>query len=146
MKEVLKKALFLSALGCILGMTIGVVFWIIGDPNALKEDSISNLIVYIVVSGLYGMVAMGASAVYDIEQWSIARATLVHFIVTLAGFYILGLVEGWLTFGDAIFYIMTAAFLIIYFIIWLIQYMSVKHMVNNLNRDLEKMKSPEEDV
>lgn len=139
-KDILKKAIFLSALGLILGLTIGVVLWIIGTPNALDvKESIHTLIVYLVVSALYGMTAMGSSVVYDIEKWSIAKATSVHFVVTLVGFYILGISEGWLHFNDAIFYIMTVSFIVMYFIIWFIQYMSFKATVDRLNRDLKKL-------
>lgn len=146
MKEIKKKALLLSALGCILGFTIGVVLWIIGMQGELSaEENIRLLILYLVVSGIYGMLAMGTSVVYDIESWSIMKATAVHFVVTLLGFYALGMLEGWLKFGDVIFFIMTVAFVVIYVIIWLVQYLSLKHSVANLNRQLEEMKTSEKD-
>lgn len=146
MKDVIKKALFLSALGCVLGVAIGLALWVIADPNALtEEEGIRSLITYLVVSGVYGALAMGASAVYDIEQRSIATATAVHFLVTLLGFYALGMIEGWLKFGDIIFYIMTVSFIVVYFVIWFIQYMAFRQKVNEMNEYLNKMKSEEKD-
>lgn len=145
MNEVAKKAVFFSALGLVMGLAIGIVLWLVGTPGALAgKEEIHTLIVYLVVSGLYGMIAMGSSAVYDIEEWSIAKATVVHFAATLIGFYALGMIEGWLEFGDMVFCIMTAAFVVIYFVIWFIQYMAFTRMVNNINRDLKIMKSTDD--
>lgn len=142
MKYVIKKALFLGSLGCVMGVAIGIVLWLIGTPDALSnEESLNTLCLYLVVSGLYGMIAMGSSAVYDIERWSIAKATFVHFIVTLAGFYALGMLEGWLKFGDMIFIIMTVSFVVIYFVIWFTQYMSYKRMIRNMNTELREYNS-----
>lgn len=144
MKELFKKAVFFGALGCIMGLAIGIVLWLVGDPSASSARAdISNLILYLVVSGVYGMIAMGSSVVYDIEEWSIAKATTTHFIVTLVGFYALGMIEGWLQFGDAVFCIMTISFVVIYFVIWFVQYLSFKRVVQNMNNDLKKMKDAE---
>lgn len=146
MKDVIKKALFLSALGCVLGVALGLALWVIADPNALtEEEGIRSLITYLVVSGVYGALAMGASVVYDIVRRSIATATAVHFLVTLSGFYALGMIEGWMKFGDIIFYIMTVSFIVVYFVIWFIQYMAFRQKVNEMNEYLNKLKSEEKD-
>lgn len=121
MNDILRKLILFAALGCIMGLAIGIVLWLIGDPEALAaRESVNTLIIYLVTSAVYGMVAMGSSVVYDIEEWSIARATVIHFAVTLIGFYALGMIEGWLKFGDAVFCIMSVSFVVVYFVIWLI--------------------------
>lgn len=145
MNDVVRKSIIFSALGLIMGLAIGILLWFVGDPQALSaKESVGTLIVYLVTSGIYGMISMGSSVVYDIEEWSIAKATTVHFIVTLVGFYALGMIEGWLTFGDAVFCIMSVAFVVVYFVIWMIQYLAFKRQVNEMNALLEKFKADDD--
>ena len=84
---------------------------------------------------------MGSSAFYDIEEWSILRATVTHFAVVFASFNIIALSLGWFTFGSVDYWIIHAVMIVLYFLIWLVQYLIYKHKVKELNRELEKWKS-----
>ena len=44
-------------------------------------------IVQSVVSGFFGAICMGGTVVYDIEKWSILKATITHFFITIISFF-----------------------------------------------------------
>ena len=138
MDPIYKNALWRGALGFALGvpMGLGILYW----TRSGVADGMSNgaLLAFILSGGLYGAVAAGATVVYDIERWSVARATLTHLLFTLGGLYLLGLAQGWLAFTPFGFFVPTAAFIAVYFLIWLAQYLSFRRKVDQLNRRLKR--------
>ena len=109
-----------------------------GDDN----DTINTgtLVFYYIISFIHGAVCVGTVIIYNIETWSILRATLTHFFITLTSFYILGFLQGWLEFGSLGFFCITAGFVVAYFIIWFVNYISYKKAVNKLNEEIEFIK------
>lgn len=126
-------------------MGIGIWFLMVlgNNPNALSGGSFSTgfLMLNILLSAVFGALSMGSSAVYDIEEWSILRATVTHFVIVFASFNIIALPLGWFSFGSIEYWIIHAVMIVVYFLIWLIQYLIYKHKVKELNRELEKWKS-----
>ena len=49
---------------------------------------LSALILHLLMSGVLGMVANGSSVIYEIEEWSIARATITHFTIAMWAFFV----------------------------------------------------------
>ena len=131
-----KKAVMLSILGYLLGVAIGVIVFL-----SSSEGSLAKSIPYILLSGIPGCVAMGSTVVYDIEKWSVARATVTHFLITFLCFYLLAFALGWFRFGDSLFWTITAAMVAGYIIIWLIQYLIYKRQIRKMNDNLQKRKS-----
>ena len=132
-----KKAVLLGILGYILGILAGVAIFFLTDPS----DGLPGALPYILLCGIPGCVAMGSSEIYEIEKWSIARATLTHFLITFVCFYALAFALGWLWFGDRLFWIISAAMVAGYIIIWWIQYLAYKRRIRKMNEDLRKWKS-----
>lgn len=137
MDPIYKNVLWRGALGFALGASVsmGVLYWV--QPGAFA-GGLSNgaLLLFTLSGGLYGAVAVGSTVVYDIERWSVARATLTHLLITLGGLYLLGLVQGWLAFTPLGFFVPTAGFVASYFLIWLVQCPSLRRKVTQLNRRL----------
>lgn len=146
MNKKLKKALLLSAIGFVIGVLIGVMFLYMNDPKPFS-GSISTLaiVLHLLVSGIYGGLVWGTTVVYDIEHWSILRATLVHFLITCGSFccfYALGVALDWIGLPPiGVILIFAAAFIGVYFIIWLIMYLSYRRKIRKLNEDLQKRRS-----
>ncbi|MBR5336637.1 MAG: DUF3021 domain-containing protein [Lachnospiraceae bacterium] len=133
MNRVLKKGLILGAVGFVMGIIIGVVIFTMTGGREITPVSIFHFL----VGGIYAAWAMGGSTMYDIESWSILRCTLTHFITTLLAFYLMGTIQdGWLVIGSSLFWIVTAAFVVAYIIIWLAQYFSYKRKVKRMNEEL----------
>ena len=139
MNRLKKKAIILSIAGFIAGILIGIIISLL---TASSEETPTNLwsrLFYLLVGGIHGAIAMGSSIIYEKEDWSIAGVTITHFVITLASFYTLGTIQGWLNFGDAVFWIITIVFIVVYIIIWLANYLAYKRAVKEMNNDLEKI-------
>ncbi len=130
-----KKAVLLSLIGFAAGVLIGV-FLSLGDWPGLKEA-----LPHLLLGGVYGAAAMGSSIVYDIEKWSIARATATHFLCVFALYILIAVTMGWFRLDDPVFWIVLGAMLLAYVLIWLFQYLSCKRRIREMNRDLIRMKS-----
>jgi len=131
-----KKAVLLGALGYAIGIVIGVIVFLLNSSRSFTET-----LPYILLSGIPGAIAMGSTVIYEIEKWSISRATLTHFLITFGSIYLVGFALGWFRFGEPAFWIFTAAMVAAYILIWLIQYMAYKRQVRKMNEDLQKWKA-----
>ena len=141
MSDLLKKGIILGLIGAAAGIGIGLVITLAGIAGGEAQGSIPELILYFFMSGMLGFVNMGASVMYNIEHWSIARATGTHFTVSIISFYVFGFAIHWLDPGEVMFYIITAIFIVVYFIIWLIQYIRYKKEIRKINDDLKRFRS-----
>lgn len=131
-----KKAVLLGALGYAVGIVIGVIIFLCNSSRCFAEA-----LPYILLSGIPGAVAMGSTIIYEIEKWSIARATATHFLVTFGCLYLVGFALEWFRFGEPVFWIFTGAMILAYVLIWLIQYMAYKRRIRKMNENLRKWKS-----
>ena len=149
MKELRKKALILSISGFLLGVLIGIAFLIILDDGTLKNENTVGKILYLMTCGLYGALAWGSSVIYGIESWSILRCTVPHGLITFGGltmFFGVLIAAGWMkkpSFGAAL--IMLIMFLLVYFLIWLIQFMIYRRKVKKMNLKLREWKEIRKD-
>ena len=146
MNEVKKRALWLSLLGTMLGLGIGLLFyWMAGSEGFLaRADNHAERLLYFVLCGLFGAVNMGTSALYGIDEWSILRCTVTHFLISVGStvlFFGALIAPGCMGMPPAgVCALIGAAFLTIYFLIWLMQYLSYKRKVKNMNAKLRAWK------
>lgn len=143
------------ALGIMLGTVItavtttmeyadGNVYLCSKEFNAFIGNPLLAFVVQALVSGIYGMIGMGGSSVYYIEKWSILRATVSHFIVTVGCYYLTAFFLRWISpsaVSDC--FIMFLLFLIPYLMIWLNKYLSYKSQINEINKELIVLKASE---
>ena len=126
MKAQLRSALFRAMVGASLGMLTGALLCgRIGLPPLLAVLS----------DGAYGAIVLGSTVLYGIEPWSLARSTICHLLITLAGFCALGLIQRWLS---QVPLWMLLSFFATYFAIWLIQWMTCYRSVRRLNDVLRR--------
>lgn len=132
-----KKVTLLSLAGFVIGSLIGTAFILIGGSS----KGIAADLPHILLGGLYGAAAMGSSVVYEIEKWSIARATATHFLCTFALYFLLSLSLGWFRPEEPLFWIVIGVMTAAYLLIWLFQYLAYKRTIQKMNDDLKKWKS-----
>lgn len=130
-----KKATLLGLAGFVIGAAI-VICLVLLDSQPLQ-----GAFAHIVIGGIYGAVAMGSSVVYGIEKWSIARATATHFLLVFALYFLLVISMGWFSLSDPVFWIVVGAMVAVYILIWLIQYLSYRRQIREMNDELIKWKS-----
>lgn len=134
-----KKATLLILIGFITGAAIGILFTLARSSEGLKASDLPQFL----LGGIYGAVAMGSSLVYDIEKWSIARATATHFLLVFALYFLLVTAMGWFRLDDPVFWIVISVMVIAYVLIWLFQYLAYKRKIQAMNEELKKWKSRE---
>lgn len=128
-----KKAMIFGLIGYVAGCLIGLCFAL---QN--KNESLSGALPNILLGGIPGAIAMGTMVIYDIEKWSILRATFTHFLIVMGVMLLACFVLKWFEPWSTAFWIMMAAELVGYVIVWLILYHSYRREVRKLNDMLRK--------
>ena len=128
-----KKAMLLGLIGYIAGCIIGLCF-------ALQNESftLASALPQILLGGIPGAIAMGTAVIYDIEEWSLLRATVTHFLIVMGALLLACFVLKWFEPWSTPFWIMLAAELVGYVIVWLIMYLGYKKQVRKLNKLLKE--------
>lgn len=151
-KTIIKRALIGFAIGFIGGVIItpiimaivmgdGKLYMCTLDFEEFIGSPILSFIIHSLVCGLYGAVGFASSAIYEIERWSILKATTVHFILILFCFYsatfFLRIISPTNIKGLIISLIISIVF---YVVVWIIIYMSYKSDVEVINDVLSSRK------
>ena len=134
-----KKATLYGLAGFVLGGIISVIFILTGSPDGLTGKDFPHIL----VGGIFGAAAMGSSVIYDVDKWSIARATATHFLLMFALYFLLVITMGWFRLDEPLFWIILGCMAVGYVLIWLFQYLSYSRKIREMNGSLNKMKSKE---
>lgn len=145
-----------ALIGFPLGILVGFILTTVSATLSLNDGSIyfcapelaadmgsvrAAVLLQAFVTGCYGAVGMGGSALYSIEEWSLLRASLTHFTVTVGLMYPMAFFLRWwapVPMRDNL--IMLFGFVCVYSCIWLSQYFGLKRKVRQLNRELSEWK------
>ena len=142
------KAVKLGALGCLMGMVVGVfVVVIVGFahggslelPPALlvaTKSEAGALFAHMLLSGLYGIVPMAGVVVYEIDSWGLLKQAAVHYASYTIAFAIVGFLAGWVATPTDMVPI-AGTFLVGHCIIWAIMYLRYKAATEELNTLLQ---------
>ncbi len=146
------RALSLAAIGFALGVIIGVFITAVTATNSIADGTLyvcapefnayigsplRAFVIEAVLSGVYGAIGMGGSVVYSIENWSVLKATLVHFAFTVAAYYATAFYLMWISPSNSKdCLIMLIIFVIPYFMIWMGQYLAYRVQIEKINREL----------
>lgn len=132
-----KKGTLLGLAGFVIGSLIGICLMLTGS------QSFREALPHILLGGIYGAAAMGSSVVYSIEKWSVARATVTHFLFVFLLYALLAVSLDWFRPDDPVFWIVMAAMAAGYVLVWLLQYLSYRRKVQEMNDSLKKWKAGE---
>jgi len=139
----MKRSLLIrAAIGFLVGNAMGLLIaWMIRrnsagifpQPFLDRTGGIAVAwLVQCVVSGLYGAVCMAGTICYDVERWSLLRATLTHYLMIAVPYVPISLLMNWANSATEIL-IMEAFQLVGFFLIWLIMYLRYRAEVRKLN-------------
>ena len=154
----MKKNLIIRLiLGFIIGVIIGNLITLLVNlgygegvsvvsPGLLEslESETLAIVLQTLLSGLLGMVCMGGISFFDIELWSLLKATVAHSVSILISFIIVFTVLKWVPFTLVTFLIISGTVIVVYALIWLIIYLIWKKEIKDLNEDLKAYKAREE--
>ena len=142
MGEIKTKILIKSMIGALASVGICLMLYAFGSYDDIFFDRPAVLAQFL-GSMLMGALAMGGSVAYEIDSWSLGKATLVHYIATIGAFICASSLLHW--FGGIVLLIAIICFTISYFIIWLVNYLLWKKEISKINSDLAEMKRKEEE-
>ena len=136
-----KKAAVRSSIGFVMGVLVGMGFLsTTGFSEYLAQYGPGRFILYMFSSGMLGAINMGATIIYEMEHWGLLRCTLSHFAIAMATYFTIGFSMGWLRLRDPFTGLMSAACVVIYFIIWLIIWLLNRRRIRKVNEALKAWK------
>ena len=140
----------ISIVICLLIPVISSLF--VEDPStvnfcALDFIKIFNneklaFVINCILAGLIGGIIVATSIVYEFEKWSILKATVVHFIISLSSVFTVAYILKWWSFNDiTLNLIIILAFILAYMFVWLIQFLKYKHDIKDIENEIKEIKS-----
>ncbi|MEE0059522.1 MAG: DUF3021 domain-containing protein [Acutalibacteraceae bacterium] len=147
-KEVLKRSVLSELGGLFISQLVGVIISLcIADGNyypvvpSLVErmgSEIGAVIFQTICSLLYGAVFGGMSLIWELDNWSILKQTVIHFLVVSIVSLPIAYVTEWMEHSVSGAIIYFVLFAVIYVFIWFSQYMAVKKRINEVNKKLKE--------
>lgn len=127
MNKYLKSFIFRGAVFGGLGpMILGIIY-------AVLEASIdgfslggAEVLIAIVSTYLIAFVQAGASVFNQIEEWQPMKSVLFHFLSIYAVYALAYVMNSWIPFDPRVLLIFTGIFVLVYAVIWLTVYFSIK--------------------
>ena len=147
-KNEIKKAVAKRAvLGFIYGVFIGQTILIIEslfmrDGNfyavsasllELAGTKIAAVIIQYLLTGFIGLTFASTTVIFEMDEWSLLRQTITHFIITSIVMYIAGFLCGWFphTVGSTLAWF--GVFVVVYLIFWICFSLYYKNKVKKIN-------------
>lgn len=137
-----KKALIYGVIGLFVGLFVGNLISFLSSDHVFPwvapefAQQIGNgTVAFLLQSLIYaldGAVCMGGMVLYDIDEWSLLRATLTHYVIVVLAYLLMSLL---LCFSNSVWetLIILGIMTVIFFIIWLIIYLVYRKQVKELN-------------
>ncbi len=153
--EMKKKIIWRGILGFPLGITIGYVITIIisliwadgyymschPELISVMGNEMNAVLVQAVFCGLLGTGFAAASAIWEVEHWGIAKQTGIYFFVVSVLMMPTAYVTYWMEHSWMGFFSYYGIFILIFVMIWMVQFAIGKRNVKKLNADLYRRKN-----
>lgn len=87
---------------------------------------------------IIGFAFASGSAIFEVERWSMAKQTVMHFILLVIVYFPCAIIGGWIEPSLLSIVISLFSFIFIYALIWFVQYYSWKRRILKLNKRLQE--------
>ena len=147
-----KKVILRSLIGAPIGLSIsfiitliisviinkGEYYPVVPQLTALCGNELNAVVIQTICSLIYGAAFGGASVIWETDNWSLLKQTVLHFLVITISLFPIAYFMYWMphSFLGIVGYI--AIFFLIYFSIWIAQYFAMKKRIQAFN---DKVKS-----
>jgi len=149
-----KKAIQRGLLGFPIGISIGHIITIIislflGSGNyypippeliSAVGSEIGAVVIQVVLSGLFGASCAAASVIWEIEDWSIAKQTGIHFSIISMIMLPIAYFAHWIPRSLVGFLMYFGAFVTIFVVVWVIHYYIWRNKIKYINKGIEARK------
>lgn len=133
-KEFLHRGLIFGGFGPIV---VGIVFVIL--QYTVEGFSLSGMQVLLAVVSTYllAFIQAGATVFNQIEHWSTVKSILCHFGSLYAAYSVCYIANSWIPFEPMVLVIFTAIFVVSFFVLWTVVYLSVRAATKKFNKTLQ---------
>ena len=147
LKNALLRGLLGAPLGIFLGYTITILislflkdrsyYPVVSQLTQVAGSEINAVVLQYVLSAVLGFASAFGSAVFQIEEWSITKQTIIHFFLITAAMFPIAYLTYWMrhTLFGILSYV--GIFAALYIIIWLIQMYFWKKRIEGINQKLQ---------
>lgn len=149
-----KNALLRCLLGAPLGLALSYIITVVisltvsdGNYYAVVPELITDcgsemgaVLLQTVLSLIYGAAWAGASAIWEMEKWSILKQTALHLGVCSVATFPIAYFTRWMSHDLKGILLYFGLFLCIYVIIWLVQYSALRRRVKRINEGINNRK------
>ena len=137
-EELRTKCIIKSLIGAVLGMLISAFLVSFAyDIDNISPGGDFAVFIQFVGSGIMGAICNGGAVVYDIETWSLRKATVIHYVLCVIAFLAASLLLNW--FDRRYMPFILLIFTLVYLFIWLVEFLSWKREIKRINRGLSQM-------
>ncbi len=150
-----KKIVLRIFLGFPIGITIGYIITILISlffangyytpcvPELITTtgSEINAVVLQALLCGLLGIGFAASSMIWEIDNWSIMKQTGIYFIIISFVMLPISYFTYWMEHSIIGFFSYFGIFVLIFVLIWIIQYAIGKHNVKKMNENLNKAKS-----
>lgn len=148
-----KKALGYGLVGIPIGIAISTsislfISLLIGEymptANSLIEMTgsvVSAALFQYLASAALGFVSGFGCAIWQLEDWSILKRTIIHFFLLSLTFMPISIVCGWVKLHPLSILLYFGFFIVIYLVIWFVQYQAIKRKISKMNARLREKNS-----
>ena len=149
-KKIILRGLFGFPVGVTIGYFITILtsfIWAKGyyspcmpELILIMGNEINAVILQAFLCGFIGMAFAASSVIWEIEHWSIVKQTGIYFLIASIIMMPIAYFTHWMEHSVAGFFCYIGVFILIFILIWLIQFMIGKHNVKKMNANLNNKK------
>lgn len=147
-----KQILIRCLIGAPIGLTISTFITIIssfifGNGNfypvvpelaAKCGTELNAVLLQTFCSLLYGSAWAGASIIWEKEDWSLFKQTILHLIIGSLATFPIAYFMYWIEHNALGIFLYFGIFFLIYFIIWFLQYSIIKNRICQMNQKIRE--------
>lgn len=155
-----KKIILRGLLGFPIGIAIGYVITIlislgwgngyyspcVPDLIDMMGNEIRAVVLQTILCGLVGTGFAASSVIWEIEHWSVVKATGIYFLIISVIMLPVAYFAYWMEHSIVGFLSYYGIFILIFVVIWIIQFFIGKHSVDRMNANLSKIKDEADEI
>ena len=152
MKQFLQSLTSGFMIGITIGIALSLIFsFIFGQGQYVPLSPVSTIgelyhqhlsepmimLLCVIIWGCIGILFTLTDFIFTQTDWSLLKMTLIHSILSYAGFLPLAILAGWFPLDILNFLVFTLIFMLVYLIIWMINYIKNKRFIDMVNQKLK---------
>ena len=104
--------------------------------QAAAGGVLAGVLLQFIFSGLLGAASVGLTVIFQMERWSIAKQTFLHFLGLGLVFFPISFLAGWMPPSTTGVLLFIGIFILVYLTMWLAQYLYWRQALRRLNQSL----------